>query len=86
MENLENGEINKKSTIRKYAERMVIDLALPLVIPTFLAQAYKIHSGSMEPTLEIGDYILVIQYRGSTVRTSVKKGEMTGQIVFGVVK
>ena len=65
---------------------MIIGLVLPLVIPTFLAQAYKIHSGSMEPTLEIGDYILVIKYRGSTVRTSVKKDEMTGQIVLGAVK
>jgi signal peptidase I len=62
LENLENGEISKKLTIRKYAERIVIGLVLAVVIPTFVAQAYKIPSGSMEPTLEIGDYILVSKY------------------------
>ena len=62
MENLENGEINKKTSIRKWAERSVIGLLLAVAIPTFVVQAYKIPTGSMEPTLEIGDYILVSEY------------------------
>ena len=37
----------------------MIALALALVIRTFFIQAYKIPSGSMEPTLLIGDHILV---------------------------
>ena len=49
----------RKSALREYAEALSIALALALVIRTFLLQAYKIPSGSMEPALLIGDHILV---------------------------
>jgi signal peptidase I len=49
----------EKSVAREYAEAMVIAFTLALIIRTFLFQAYKIPSGSMEPTLLIGDHILV---------------------------
>jgi signal peptidase I len=49
----------KKSVAREYAEAFGIAIALALVIRTFFIQAYKIPSGSMEPTLLIGDHILV---------------------------
>ncbi|SRR5579875_387084 len=48
-----------KSIIREYAEAFGIAIILALIIRTFLIQAYKIPSGSMEPTLLIGDHILV---------------------------
>ncbi len=48
-----------KSVAREYAEAFAIAIALALVIRTFFVQAYKIPSGSMEPTLLIGDHILV---------------------------
>jgi signal peptidase I len=48
-----------KSIIREYAEAFAIAIILALIIRTFLIQAYKIPSGSMEPTLLIGDHILV---------------------------
>jgi signal peptidase I len=48
-----------KSTFREYAEALFVALALALVIRTFLVQAFKIPSGSMLPTLQIGDHILV---------------------------
>ena len=38
---------------------MFIALVLAIFIRTFFVQAYKIPSGSMEPTLLIGDHILV---------------------------
>ena len=38
---------------------MIIALVLAIIIRTFFVQAYKIPSGSMEPTLLIGDHILV---------------------------
>ncbi len=49
----------RKSVAREYAEAMGIALVLALIIRTFLIQAYKIPSGSMEPTLLVGDHILV---------------------------
>jgi signal peptidase I len=49
----------QKSVTREYGEAMLIALVLAIFIRTFFVQAYKIPSGSMEPTLLIGDHILV---------------------------
>jgi len=48
-----------KSTFREYAEAILMALVLALFIRTFIVQAFKIPSGSMIPTLAIGDHILV---------------------------
>ena len=50
---------HQKSVTREYSEAMIIALVLAVFIRTFFIQAYKIPSGSMEPTLLIGDHILV---------------------------
>ena len=51
---------NKKpSKVKEYAEAIVIAILIALFIRTFIVQAFKIPSGSMKPTLEIGDHILV---------------------------
>ncbi|MFQ5579004.1 MAG: signal peptidase I [Nitrospiria bacterium] len=52
----------KKSTFREYAETLVIAIVLALFIRTFVVQAFKIPSGSMIPTLAIGDHILVSKF------------------------
>ena len=59
---MKNKGAPQKSTIREYAESIIIALVLALLIRTFVVQSFKIPSGSMEPTLEIGDYLLVNKF------------------------
>ena len=56
------GKIRKKSIAREYLEAAVIAVVLALFIRTFAVQAFKIPSGSMEPTLLVGDHILVNKF------------------------
>jgi signal peptidase I len=55
-------EYKKKSLVREYAESIIIAVLLALVIRTYLVQAFKIPSGSMEDTLAIGDHLLVNKF------------------------
>src|SRR5205809_5430086 len=59
---LERAVAKPKSQVREYAEALAVALLLALVIRTFVVQAFKIPSGSMLPTLQIGDHILVNKF------------------------
>ena len=52
----------KKSTVREYFESIVIAVILALFIRTFVVQAFKIPTGSMEENLLIGDHLLVNKF------------------------
>jgi signal peptidase I len=54
--------MQKKKVIRETIEAVVIALVLALIIRTFVIQAFKIPSSSMEPTLLIGDHLLVNKF------------------------
>lgn len=54
--------MQKKKVIRETIEAIVIALVLAMVIRTFVIQAFKIPSSSMEPTLLIGDHLLVTKF------------------------
>jgi signal peptidase I len=54
--------VKKKSIFREYVEAFAIAILLALFIRTFVVQAFKIPSGSMKPTLLIGDHLLVNKF------------------------
>jgi signal peptidase I len=51
--------VQPKSKTREYIESLLIAVIIALFVRSVFIQAYKIPSGSMEPTLLIGDHLLV---------------------------
>ncbi len=54
--------MKKKGMVREYIEAFAVAILLALLIRTFVVQAFKIPSGSMEDTLLVGDHILVNKF------------------------
>src|ERR1700740_1266103 len=52
----------KKSTVREYFESLVITVVLGLFGTTFIVQAFKIPTPSMEDNLLVGDHLLVNKF------------------------
>jgi signal peptidase I len=52
----------RKSTAREYFESIVITAIIALFATTFVVQAFKIPTGSMESNLLIGDHLLVNKF------------------------
>ena len=53
---------NMRRVVLEYAEAILTALILALFIRAYIVQAFKIPSGSMEPTLLVGDHILVNKF------------------------
>ena len=53
------AEVKTKSKWREYGESLFIALIIAIIVRSFFLQAFKIPSSSMEPTLLIGDHLLV---------------------------
>src|SRR5688572_14569664 len=58
----EKASGGSKSVVREWVEALGVALLLALFIRSFIVQAFKIPSGSMLPTLQIGDHILVNKF------------------------
>jgi signal peptidase I len=63
----------KKSVVREYFETIVIAVVLALFMRTFVVQAFKIPTGSMEPNLLIGDHLLVNKFVFAPTVSSVEQ-------------
>jgi len=57
-----DNHAKKKSGLRENIEAVIVAIVLALFIRTFVVQAFKIPSGSMKPTLLVGDHILVSKF------------------------
>ena len=63
----------RKSTLREYFESIVIAVILALFIRTFVVQAFKIPTGSMENNLLIGDHLLVNKFVFGPTATGLER-------------
>jgi signal peptidase I len=67
------AESFKKSIVREYFESIVIAVVLALFIRTFVVQAFKIPTGSMEENLLIGDHLLVNKFIFGPVSSQLER-------------
>ena len=51
-----------RSSVREMFESICVAVILAFFVRTFVVQAFKIPSGSMEPNLLIGDHLLVNKF------------------------
>ena len=63
----------RKSTAREYFESIVIAVVLALFIRTWVVQAFKIPTGSMEPNLLVGDHLLVNKFVFAPAATPLER-------------
>ena len=66
-------QVYRKSTAREYFESIVIAVILALFVRTWVFQAFKIPTGSMENNLLIGDHLLVNKFVFSPAATSLER-------------
>jgi len=69
----------KKSVAREYFESLVIAVALALFVRTFVFQAFKIPTGSMEKNLLIGDHLIVNKMVFAPTVTGVERAILPGR-------
>src|SRR2546430_181586 len=55
-------ERREETTLSEYLESLLVTVILALFGTTFIVQAFKIPSQSMEPTLLVGDHLLVNKF------------------------
>jgi signal peptidase I len=69
----------KRSVAREYFESLVIAVILALFVRTWVFQAFKIPTGSMERNLLIGDHLIVNKMQFAPAATSLERAIMPGR-------
>jgi signal peptidase I len=58
----ESSEEREQVSVWEYIESLLVTIILALFLTTFVVQSFKIPSQSMEPTLLVGDHLLVNKF------------------------
>jgi signal peptidase I len=66
----------KKSVVREYFESLVIAVILALFVRTWVFQAFKIPTGSMENNLLVGDHLIVNKMQFAPTLTGFERAMM----------
>jgi signal peptidase I len=69
----------KKSVLREYFQSLVIAVLLALFVRTWVFQAFKIPTGSMEQNLLIGDHLIVNKMVFAPSATGVERAILPGR-------
>ncbi len=62
-----------KTTVREYFESILVAVILALFVRTWVVQAFKIPTGSMEENLLIGDHLLVNKFVHAPTETGLER-------------
>jgi signal peptidase I len=65
-------ELPRRGQVREMFESICVAVILAFFVRTFVVQAFKIPSGSMEPNLLIGDHLLVNKFVAAPTLTGVE--------------
>jgi signal peptidase I len=65
--------------VREYFESLVIAVVLALFVRTFVFQAFKIPTGSMQPNLLIGDHLIVNKMVFAPAATALERAILPGR-------
>jgi signal peptidase I len=66
----------RRSTVVETAFMVVVAIGLAIVLQIFAVKPYRIPSGSMEPTLHVGDHVLVNRFSHSVLGHDPKVGDI----------
>ena len=69
----------KKSIVREYAESLIVAVILALFVRTWVFQAFKIPTGSMEPNLLVGDHLIVNRMIFAPAVTGLERALLPGR-------
>jgi signal peptidase I len=70
-----------RSVPREYFESLVIAVVMALFVRTFVFQAFKIPTGSMEPNLLVGDHLIVNKMIFAPSATGLERAILPGRPV-----
>src|SRR5512138_2092138 len=70
---VEPAAVYHKSTVREYFESICVAVILALFVRTFIVQAFKIPTGSMENNLLVGDHLLVNKFALGPTATRLER-------------